>query len=315
MPDTIYIALVICLVATNLTRIITAVKWISAYLSILSNEPNDRLVPLYDLEGVQIGFVRITDADYPLSSRSRSGRIFSGPNDGNEHNQTIVSRCIKSLSSSAWDGWLDTKYYTAFSSQEFTATQNLALNWSCEKMPGKEISQRCIRILVCASHSCSFDIRCAPAIRGEDLNRQLTKKCFCGQKLHLQSCGVESTTYIFRGGAHFINLGTHTHSKYTHTLSYCKHQPLEIDKFFSKYDQLQRNTATPAESSSGSDSEEEKATVNPGREQSRSSSSHPAVTSENEVGDALFIRNESDETLDPEDEWEKDNDPQAAESE
>ncbi|KAK7001564.1 hypothetical protein R3P38DRAFT_3049790 [Favolaschia claudopus] len=362
MPDPTYIALIICLIATNFTRITAAFKWISDYLSSLSDEPDERLVPLYDLEGVQIGFVRITDTDDSLRGNRDDHETRSSPS-----NQTFVSKSLsvpnrysdrqdspemsmnqaetsesvqtrstkskrlkvpsKSLPSSSWDGWPNTEYYTAFASQEIAVPRNWTLNWSCEKIPskrgspnavswqkGKEIRQRCIGVLVCASHSCSFDIRCAPAIRGEDLHRQLTKKCLCGQKIRLQECGVESATYSYSGGARFINFGTHTHSKYTHTLSYHKHQPLEFEKFISKYDQ-QRITATQVESSSGSDSEDQRATVVAVRDHPSRSSSLPAVSSEKEVDDALFIRKESEEKLDPEDEWEKDNDPQAAESE
>ncbi|KAK7007183.1 hypothetical protein R3P38DRAFT_3598984 [Favolaschia claudopus] len=364
MPDTIYIALVTCLIATNFTRIITAFKWISEFLSSLSSEPNDRLVPLYDLEGVQIGFVRITETDFPLDpsylptrySDAQSGPELSMNRTETSNPLTVPTRLTKSkhlkipsksLPPSAWDGWPDTEYHTTLSSQEIAATQNLALNWSCEKVAGKrgspnavswqkgkENRQRCIGILVCASHSCSFNIHCAPAIRGEDLHRQLTKNCFCGQKLRLQACGVESSTHLFRGGAYFINFGTHSHPKYTHALNYRKNQPLEFEKFIPNYDQVQRNTATQVESSSASESEEEQATgtisiyffsdfsssaklfvVNPEREQSRSSLSQPAGASENEVDDALFIPHDSDEKLDSAEEWEKDNDSQAAESE
>ncbi|KAK7052605.1 hypothetical protein R3P38DRAFT_2762957 [Favolaschia claudopus] len=318
MPDAIYIALIICLIATNLTRIITALKWISEYLSSLSNEPDERLVPLYDLEGIQIGFVRITDANYSLGAH----------NDGNEHrssaNQISVSKSSslpkrysdrqdspemlmnqaetldssavqtrsteskrlkvpsKSLPSSSWDGWPNTESYTAFASHEIAVPRDLTLNWSCEKIPskrgspnavswqkGKEIRQRCIGVL---------------------------------------ECGAESATYFYSGGARFMNFGTHTHSKYTHTLSYRKHQPLEFEKFISKYDQ-QRITATQVESSSGSDSEDQLATgttyfllfiavsfiaklfvVVAVRDQSSRSSSQPAVPSENEVDDGCRVR-------------------------
>ncbi|KAK7012608.1 hypothetical protein R3P38DRAFT_3016702 [Favolaschia claudopus] len=366
MPDTIYIVLITCLLATNFTRIIAAFKWISEFLSSLSSEPNERLVPLYDLEGVQIGFVRITETDFPLDGHepnqtsafkaaspeslnfiasslpTRHSDAENGPDLSMNRTETSNPSTVptrsskskhlkipsKSLPPSAWDGWPDTEYYTTFSSQEIAATQNLALNWSCEKVAGKrgspnavswqkgkENRQRCIGILVCASHSCSFNIHCAPAIRGEGLHRQLTKKCFCGQKLRLQACGVESSTYLFRGGAYFINFGTHSHPKYTHALNYRKNQPLEFEKFVPNYDQVQHNTATQVESSSASDSEEEQATVNPEREQSRSSSSQPRVASENEVDDALFIPHDSDEKMDSAEEWEKDNDSQAAESE
>ncbi|KAK7024702.1 hypothetical protein R3P38DRAFT_2950813 [Favolaschia claudopus] len=331
MPDTIYLALITCLVATNFTRIIAAFKWVSEYLSSLSSEPNERLVPLYDLEGVQIGFVRITETDFPLNghdnvnepNQTKSSSLatrYSDTQNGPElsmnrtetsNSSTVPMRSTKSkhlkvpskrLPPSTWDGWPDSEYYTTLFSQEIAATQNLALNWSCEKVAGKrgspnavswqkgkENRQRCIGILVCASHSCSFNIHCAPAIRGEDLHRQLTKKCFCGQKLRLQACGVESSTYLFRGGAYFINFGTHSHPKYTHALNYRKNQPLEFEKFIPNYDQVQRNTATQVESSSASDSEEEQATVNPEREQSRSSSSQPAVASENEVSNSYAV--------------------------
>ncbi|KAK7050742.1 hypothetical protein R3P38DRAFT_2764006 [Favolaschia claudopus] len=287
MPDPTYIALIICLIATNFTRITAAFKWISDYLSSLSEEPDERLVPLYDLEGthnrekgVQIGFVRITDTDDSLRALSVSAR-YSDRQDSPEMSmnqaETSQSSAVqtrstkskrlkvpsKSLPSSSWDGWPNTEYYTAFASQEIAVPRNLNLNWSCEKIPskrgspnavswqkGKEIRQRCIGVL---------------------------------------ECGVESATYFYSGGARFMNFGTHTHSKYTHTLSYRKHQPLEFEKFISKYDQ-QRITATRVESSSGSDSEDQRATVVAIRDQPSRSSSLPAIPSENEVDDGCRVR-------------------------
>ncbi|KAK6980787.1 hypothetical protein R3P38DRAFT_3118113 [Favolaschia claudopus] len=145
MPDPTYIALIICLIATNFTRITAAFKWISDYLSSLSDEPNERLVPLYDLEGVQIGFVRITDTDDSLCGNRDDHETRSSPN------QTFVSKSLsvpnrysdrqdspemsmnqaetsessavqtrstklkrlevpsKSLPSSSWDGWPNTE--------------------------------------------------------------------------------------------------------------------------------------------------------------------------------------------------------------
>ncbi|KAK7034386.1 hypothetical protein R3P38DRAFT_2430074, partial [Favolaschia claudopus] len=147
-----------------------------------------------------------------------------------------------------WDGWPNGRFQLLFTTQQVADTTKLAVNWSCEaRSPGqrgsassiswergKELRRRCIGALVCTSRCCSFKITAAPAVRGFDLERQLRKKCLCGEDLGLVSSRIELTTFFFRDGACFSHSGDHTHSKYTHSLVFQSREPFNFTEYIEK---------------------------------------------------------------------------------
>ncbi|KAK6977500.1 hypothetical protein R3P38DRAFT_3123300 [Favolaschia claudopus] len=147
-----------------------------------------------------------------------------------------------------WDGWPNGQFQYLFSPQQLADTDNLAINWACESRPqghrgstaavswrkGKEVRRRCIGALVCTSRACSFNLTAAPAVRGFDLERQLRKKCLCGEDLGLVACGIDISVFFFRGGACFVHSGEHTHGKYTHSLIHRPREAFEFAEYVAK---------------------------------------------------------------------------------
>ncbi|KAJ6510948.1 hypothetical protein C8R45DRAFT_399357 [Mycena sanguinolenta] len=148
------------------------------------------------------------------------------------------------VSSERWSGWPNGQFQCLLSPQQVAETDQLAINWVCDFLPGhrgspsastwqkgKETHRKCIGVLECSSAYCSVNLQCAPASRAVDLHRQLQKKCLCGEKIRLRSCGIQSSTYLFSGGAFFIHSGTHTHAQYTHSLIHRPHEPFDFQDY------------------------------------------------------------------------------------
>ncbi|KAJ7710295.1 hypothetical protein B0H14DRAFT_3021720 [Mycena olivaceomarginata] len=228
MINSIYLALILCLAATNLTRIIRGLRWLHVYFS---RPRNPRLVPYFNRQGqlILIEMVRVP----PNDSREELVPTTHGPSPNNDmpdvdggpvrpsrRLHTSVHQPVSStpanITPETWDGWPDGRFQCQFLPQQVTDTNQLAIHWVCEALPGhrgsptaltwrkgKAIHRRCIGVLECRSLSCSFNLQVSPAARGVDLHRQLQKTCLCGEATRLRSCGIEYSTYLYRSGAFF----------------------------------------------------------------------------------------------------------------
>ncbi|KAJ7911163.1 hypothetical protein B0H13DRAFT_1876025 [Mycena leptocephala] len=246
MIDLTYILLLSCLAATNLSRIIQGFRWVYEYIS---TPRTPRLVPYFNRRA--------------LSRPIRSGAPLSG-----------ISIAVNAAPP-VWDGRPDGQFQCLFTPQQVTDTDQLAVNWVCEALSGhrglptaltwqkgKEIHRRCVGVLECSSQSCAINLRGAPAIRGVDLHRQLQMTCLCGEAIRLKACGIELSTFLFRGGAFFINSGDHTHGRHTHSLIYRPNEPSQLEEYMVKRpislydtaaDESDNNTSTSSRSQSGSE--------------------------------------------------------------
>ncbi|KAJ7105832.1 hypothetical protein C8R44DRAFT_806177 [Mycena epipterygia] len=256
MIDITYIVLIAFLVATNLSRIFGVLLWLFDYLSRSRNPP---LVPYFDRQGELIGMVRLTASDLhtvdernfiPNTETTSQNREIIRASARSHSAQTVTSSAVSTpwdTAPAAWNGWPDGRFKCLFSQQEVTDTHQLAMYWVCEVLPGrrgspaaltwqkgKEMRRKCIGVIVCSSRSCPAGLQIAPAIRGYDLHRQLQKRCTCGDTLRLQPCGIESSLFLFRGGAYFINSGDHTHFQFTHSLIYRAHEPFDFAEYISQ---------------------------------------------------------------------------------
>ncbi|KAK7006284.1 hypothetical protein R3P38DRAFT_2646939 [Favolaschia claudopus] len=269
----VHLTLILCLILTNLPNLNRVLNWVVANIS---QPPNERLVPLYDREGELIGMVRIREnAQDASTNRINASRPHEHPVSTSDPPHTRPPPAVPSIPPVAqtstpvpnsshippnlWNGWPNGHVWTLFSQQELTQSQGMMINWVGEAIAGhrdrgskkaavwqkgKQLHRRCMGALRCQSRTCSFSLVCAPATRGIDLHQQLTKLCSCGDKIELQPCGVEWTTYLFRNGAYFTHLGTHTHGKYTHSLNYRPHTPFQFEDFISKYQSSAENIAS-----------------------------------------------------------------------
>ncbi|KAK7050273.1 hypothetical protein R3P38DRAFT_1741040 [Favolaschia claudopus] len=266
----VHLVLMICLLLTNLPNINRALDWVRAYIF---QPPNERLVPLYDREGELIGMVRIREniqdrstnqidaSRFPEHRASASDTPHTNPPPAVPSIPPAVQMSTPALNRShipltLWNGWPDGDVWTLFPQQELTQSQGMIINWVGEAIAGnrdrgskkaavwqkgKQLHRRCMGALRCQSRACSSGLVCAPATRGIDLHQQLTKLCSCGDKIELQPCGVEWTTYLFREGAYFTHTGAHTHGKYTHSLNYRPRAPFQFEEFVSKYNSSSEN--------------------------------------------------------------------------
>ncbi|KAF7351910.1 PHD-type domain-containing protein [Mycena venus] len=252
-----------------------------------SRPRNPRLVPYFNRQGQLIGMVRVPPNNYQEVPQSAMHR--PSPNNdipdmdagllraSSRRSRSSVSQSVSStpvnITPQTWDGWPDGQFQCQFLPQQVTDTSQLAIHWVCEALPGhrgsptaltwqkgKEIHRRCIGVLECSSRSCSFNLQVAPAARGVDLHRQLQKTCLCGEAIRLRSCGIEYSTYLYRGGAFFMNSGNHNHPQYTHSLTYRSREPWEFEEYVVKRpislsDPLHASYASASSTSSGSDPE------------------------------------------------------------
>ncbi|KAK6996327.1 hypothetical protein R3P38DRAFT_2566034 [Favolaschia claudopus] len=139
----------------------------------------------------------------------------------------------------SWDGFPNGRIRCYFTPQQIEDTSQLAIYWVGDKLPGKQGSPtaatpgkgkvshfKCAGVIECESKVCITQI--AP---GADISRQVQSGCICGFKLHHRSCKLEWSTIRYRGGAVFECNHTHSHSRYTHSLSTPKSKPPQLQSF------------------------------------------------------------------------------------
>ncbi|KAJ6458366.1 hypothetical protein C8R47DRAFT_151131 [Mycena vitilis] len=256
MIDITYLVLILALVATNLSKLWALLCWLYNLAPVRRNRD---LVPYYNRGGQLIGMVRMTprnNANDPTPRNNSSSGRATGSQISSQisipraqtslrpRNTPAAVALVTILTPSTWDGWPDGPFQCSFTPQNVADTKKLTSNWVCELLKGRrgsaaaltwqkgrELRRKCIGVLECSSLSCNFAMQIAPAVRGVDRHRQLCNLCPCGEQLRLRECGIESSLFLFRGGAFFINSGNHTHSKFTHCLIYRPHEPFEFDEY------------------------------------------------------------------------------------
>ncbi|KAK6977195.1 hypothetical protein R3P38DRAFT_2462194, partial [Favolaschia claudopus] len=142
----------------------------------------------------------------------------------------------------SWDGFPDGRLRCHFTPQQLEDTSQLAIYWVGDRLPGKQGSPtaataekgkvsrfQCAGVVECESKVCLTQI--AP---GANISRQVQSECTCGLKLHHRSCKVEWLIIQYRGGAVFECNHTHSHSRYTHSLSTPKSKPPQLRSFISR---------------------------------------------------------------------------------
>ncbi|KAK7016562.1 hypothetical protein R3P38DRAFT_3567065 [Favolaschia claudopus] len=129
-----------------------------------------------------------------------------------------------------------------FTPQQLEDTSQLAIYWVGDQLSGKQGSPtaatpekgkvsrfQCAGVVACESKVCLTQI--AP---GANIARQVQSECTCGLKLRHRSCKVEWLIIQYRGGAVFECNQTHSHSRYTHSLSTPKSKPAQLRSFISR---------------------------------------------------------------------------------
>ncbi|KAK6984748.1 hypothetical protein R3P38DRAFT_2575585, partial [Favolaschia claudopus] len=140
------------------------------------------------------------------------------------------------------DGFPDGRLRCHFTPQQLEDTSQLAIYWVGDRLPGKQGSPtaatpekgkvsrfQCAGVVECESKVCLTQI--AP---GANIARQVQSECTCGLKLRHRSCKVEWLIIQYRGGAVFECNHTHSHSRYTHSLSTPKSKPPQLQSFISR---------------------------------------------------------------------------------
>ncbi|KAJ7091037.1 hypothetical protein C8R44DRAFT_891725 [Mycena epipterygia] len=246
MIDTLYIALVVCLLASSLNRLLRMLGWLRDYFL---RPRNPDLIPYFDQQGQLIGMVRMStgyhvgrtaaepafeasrgDTTMSQTRRQLSPKTLSKPTRDLNSPQRAIPQIAPPL---IWDCWPDGKFQCLFSLQELADTNHLATNWVLEPVihrgssnafiwqKGKEERRRCVGVIECQGTTCPMQL--APSARAVVRHRQLKHDCvLCDDTLVFRECGIESSIYRFRDGAFFIHRGTHTHSRFTHS---SVHQP------------------------------------------------------------------------------------------
>ncbi|KAK6966909.1 hypothetical protein R3P38DRAFT_2813810 [Favolaschia claudopus] len=255
MPDLLYYTLVVCLVLSNLNRIIWAVKTIYKYLT---RPRAPQLVPYFDENGKSniqtgssgnlIGMVRVpvdalerlrgndppsateipaidnsnapaTTPDDTAAARRKSKSDLAAPS----HSPEVIPE-----TPFTWDCWPDGDLRFSLTAEQFHATQDLGTNWVMETtrtkgssraknwLKGRETRRRCLGAIKCQGPNCSMHL--VPAARKIERYRQLEEKCVeCRSNLTTQSCNVETSLFQFAEGFVFVNYGVHTHTTFTHS--------------------------------------------------------------------------------------------------
>ncbi|KAJ7031885.1 hypothetical protein C8F04DRAFT_1185582 [Mycena alexandri] len=268
MLDWLYITLIICLIASNLNRILSVLQWLFAYFS-RAREP--QLIPYFDEHdivnacwiGELIGMVRVTTQHRrrpiaPISSGSRT-HIPTEVEDNSDEERPVTlprTRTHRSdyllvglpqiPSALSWDCWPDGKFQNFFSLQQLADTNNLAMNWVLETIHnrgspnaltwqrGNEVRRRCLGVIKCHGKRCAMYL--APGPRAMDRQKQLHHTCpICEETLVLHRCGTESSLFRFREGGVFIHDGDHTHPQYTHSSIFHRNGSLDFLDYVPKY--------------------------------------------------------------------------------
>ncbi|KAJ7210148.1 hypothetical protein GGX14DRAFT_626530 [Mycena pura] len=233
------------------------------------------LVPYYDLDGQQKGWVRERkDGTDATESRPNSLRLRRAPNlpplspellrrEDTASPPTRLSHINEGADfpPSTWDGFPDGDFRCHFTRQQVEDTSRLAFYWISEKLPGKRGSldavtpekgklsrYKCAGIIDCSAAVCTAQI--AP---GHNVARQIEAPCACGSPLRHRPCKVQWSVVFYKNGAIFENSGTHDHSNYTHLLLTPKNKKtLELQHFVAKQPVALKSSAPTSDSASGS---------------------------------------------------------------
>ncbi|KAJ7263284.1 hypothetical protein C8J57DRAFT_1333268 [Mycena rebaudengoi] len=265
MMDLSYAVLLLCILATNLSRLWHGFLWV---YHLIPAWHNTRLVSYFNREGQIIGMVRIPVEDphsftqarltvdknmvqipeHLVKDTSTSGK--------NRRARTLEPAALLRNSGTAeisalstWDGWPDGRFQCFLSPQGVADTHELEINWVCDAMlltwqRGKESRRQCVGVLECTFRACAFGMKIVPALRGVDRHRKLQEPCPCGELLRLRGCDIESSC---------------THSRFTHSLLHRPQdpEPFAFSEYVSKSPVGLQDTQSEHSFSSDSDNEEE----------------------------------------------------------
>ncbi|KAF8169468.1 hypothetical protein K438DRAFT_1774262 [Mycena galopus ATCC 62051] len=243
MTDLTYIALIVCLLASNVGRLWRLLSWIR---SLLHRPLEPQLIPYFDEQGNLIGLVRV-----PVGFNERNARLpaYTHPRDqaldtnisvarrsGTEYSDHETKSLPRvafdstegKLDSTGWNCWPDGNFERMFDWDEIFKTHGLATNWVVETLghrgsrlsltwqKGHETRHRCLGAITCHDRNCQMSLESSS--RAIDRHRQIEHECaVCGESLGHQACGVESSLFRFQRGGYFLHRGFHNHLKFTHS--------------------------------------------------------------------------------------------------
>ncbi|KAK6997285.1 hypothetical protein R3P38DRAFT_2563839, partial [Favolaschia claudopus] len=147
------------------------------------------------------------------------------------------------LSLEYWDGFPDGRLRCHFTPQQLEDTSQLAIYWVGDRLSGKQGSPtaatpekgkvshfQCAGVVECESKVLATV--CVTQIApGANISRQVQSECTCGLKLRHRLCKFEWSIILYSGGAVFESNYTHSHSRYTHSLSTPKSKPPQLQSF------------------------------------------------------------------------------------
>ncbi|KAJ7184930.1 hypothetical protein C8R46DRAFT_1026760 [Mycena filopes] len=123
MLNSVYIALILCLVASNLNRILWVCRWLYRYLD---SSQNDGLVPYFNQDGILIGMVRMRpDADLPHRTLADDSELEPELPTNGLTEATMTAPLV-------WDFWPNGDFQRLFSVEELADNSDLAVNWVLE---------------------------------------------------------------------------------------------------------------------------------------------------------------------------------------
>ncbi|KAJ7474549.1 hypothetical protein B0H11DRAFT_2195261 [Mycena galericulata] len=267
MIDFMYLTLILCLVASNLGRLLRMLGWIHEYF-LRARDPE--LVPYFDQEGSLIGMVRMPSGSRRLPHDWKANGSALEVSENDHENKAPPRSGTTDLKNtweapvaapSIWDYWPNGKFQQLYSVQELMDTYDLATNWVLETVrnrgstralkweKGKETRRRCLGVISCHNTTCAMQL--APAARAIDRHRQLQQTCIiCGETLAVQPCGIESSLFRFRDGGFLKHGGTHNHTKFTHSAVHCPDGSIAFVDYMPKYVLLVKNASTLNEAES-----------------------------------------------------------------
>ncbi|KAJ7620331.1 hypothetical protein FB45DRAFT_1033010 [Roridomyces roridus] len=231
--DPVYIALILCLLATNLGRIHSVAIWLSNWFT--TNFMGPTFVPYLTPDGEILGRVRIPP-DRRRDILRRPTSAAAAETSSNEHPSQDDDRKTRRVPASKkvskaptpmpslpasdsphWDCWPDGEFRRLFKLRELELTQDLASNWVLETLRTRGSVKSPTWAKVGPGYRrVALPTRCTTDAL--HYRRQLQLNCpLCGETLFSRDCGVESSVHRFLEGVYFIHEGFHTHGRFTHS--------------------------------------------------------------------------------------------------
>ncbi|KAJ7761345.1 hypothetical protein B0H16DRAFT_1719514 [Mycena metata] len=155
MLDWLYVTLILCLIASNFTRLTSILQRLYAYFS-RPREP--QLIPYFDESGGQlIGMFRapaqqlyratapassVASTPIPTTTEGDNSRGQGQPPatvpNSRTHSPDYLSADLAQISpASSWDCWPEGKFQHFFSPQQLSDTNQLAMNWVQETLDNR----------------------------------------------------------------------------------------------------------------------------------------------------------------------------------